>query len=118
MAQQAILFGRSYISEVYLQNSKETVQCNNLSQSSTKIQCMHLKCWGKNQTFQGCSGLLLHWKYVEIKQTKMFCSLPAMTLRALNESHLVCAVRFRQRRSIYKELYIKSTQNRSLEKSV
>ena len=70
MAQQAILFGRSYISEMYLQNSKETVQCNNLSQSSTKIQCMHLKCWGKNQTFQGCSGLLLHWKYVEVKQTK------------------------------------------------
>ena len=36
----------------------------------------------------------------------MFCSLPAMTLRALNESHLVCAVRFRQRRSIYKELTV------------
>lgn len=48
----------------------------------------------------------------------MFCSLPAMTLRALNESHLVCSVRFRQRRSIYKELtvYTKSIQNGSLEK--
>lgn len=54
MAQQGILFGRSYISEVYLQNSKETVQCNNLSQSFAKIPCMHLKCWGKkNRHFKG-----------------------------------------------------------------
>ena len=36
----------------------------------------------------------------------MFCYLPTMTLRALNESHLVCSVRFRQRRSIYKELTV------------
>lgn len=67
IAQQGILFGRSYISEEYLQNLKETVQSNNLSQSFVKIQCMHLKCWGKNQTFQGCSGLLLHWKYCMLK---------------------------------------------------
>lgn len=114
IAQQGILFGRSYISEEYLQNLKETVQSNNLSQSFVKIQCMHLKCWEKkNRHFKGAlafffTGSTVCWNK---NKRKMFCSLPAMTLRALNESHLVCAVHFRQRRS-------KSIQNGTLEKSV
>ena len=73
---------------------------------------------GKTRHFKGALAFFFTGSMLKKKKTKMFCSLPAMTLRALNESHLECAVRFRQRRSIYKELYIKSTQNRSLEKSV
>ena len=76
IAQQGILFGRSYISEEYLQNLKETVQSNNLSQSFVKIQCMHLKCWEKKPDISRVlsPSSSLEVLYVEIK-TKEKCSV-------------------------------------------
>lgn len=54
----------------YLQNSKELVQCNNLSQSFIKIQCMHLKYWEKNRHFKGALAFFFSGSMFKYKQNK------------------------------------------------